>query len=179
MTMLAAHTDIEAILEGTVPPEELDRVLGLIAVASAAVEEFTGYRFAPGTYSVSRIVRDGRVQLAANVATVTGVRLVNERTGSVTEVSDYVVRGSTIYNLPCGRVEIDFTVTAPVPDEIVSLTAGIVAATLSGPPVGADQMTAGSYSVSFTASSGRVWLSASDKLVLGRYKRPAAAVVIL
>lgn len=177
--MLADTPDVEAALGRTLSAEEAGRVDGLISVASAAVEKFTGYRFAPGEYTVSRIVRDGRVTLPASVATVDVVRLIDRRTGVAEPLTNFTTRGSTIYGLPCGRVEVEFTVTDEVPAEIVGLAAGVVAATVSSPPVGAEQMTAGQFSVSFASTSGRVWFSASDRMVLAKYKRPAPAVVII
>ena len=73
-------------------------------------------------------------------------------------------------------VEVDFTVTAPIPDEVAGIVAGIVASTMSGPPVGASAEHAGPFSISYVNSSGKVWLSASDKAILGRYKQPKPAL---
>ena len=175
---LATPEDVEKALGRPVPATELDRVTQLITLASAAVAAETGYRFEPGSYTIGRVVRCGRVKIPAAVDTVTEVRYIDRKTGTSTVATGYTRRGATLYRLTGCYAEVDFTVTDAVPAEIVALVAGIVAATVSGPPVGAESASAGPYSVSYVNSSGRVWFSASDRLVLRRYRTPSAAVAL-
>jgi hypothetical protein len=177
MTALAIPPDVETALGRSLTAEETPRAVALLLLASAAVEEHTGYRFAPGTYTVGRKPRGGKVRIPADVATAT-VTEVNQSTGAASVITGYTLRGSTLYGLKACWVEVVFIVTAEVPDEIATLVAGIVAATLAGPPVGAESAQAGPFQMSFVTSSGKVYLSASDKLILRRYKQPRPPVAL-
>jgi hypothetical protein len=182
VTALCASSDVEAAIGRTLTADEVARADGLILLASAGVESFTGFRFAPGDYTVGRRPRSGRVVLPASVATVEEVRDVDESDGTATvlvEGSDYTARGRRVYGLGGCMVEVDFTVTAPVPEVVVALVAGVVAGTLSGPPVGASQESTGPFSISYVNSSGRVFLSASDKAVLRPYVQARPALDLL
>jgi hypothetical protein len=117
--------------------------------------------------------------MPADVATVTTVTEVNQATGAAQVITGYTLRGSNLYGLKACYVDVVFTVTAPVPEKIATLVAGIVAATLAGPPVGAESATAGPFQMSFVTSSGKVYLSASDKLILRPYKQPRLPVVLV
>ena len=202
MTALATTTDVEGSLGRSLDSTETPRATSLLTLASsAAVEEANQYRFAPGSYTVGREVRTFKIKLPGKVAAIVAVRNINQRTGDATTLTagtNYTSRGSYLYLLTgyggYNResafaevdfmrshmfrpfVEVDFTVTAAVPDEIVNLVAGIVASTLSGPPVGASAEHAGPFSLSYVNSSGKVWLSASDKAILGRYRVPKSAL---
>jgi hypothetical protein len=179
MTALAVSGDVAVALGRTLTTEEDARADSLILVASAFVEEWTGYRFAPGEYTVGRKVRRGRVVLPATVATVDEVREVDQCDGSVetlTVTTDYTTRLRTIYGLGSRQfVEVDFTVTAEVPPVVVALVAGMVAATLEAPAANVSSETAGPFQTSYIDSSGRVFLAVSDKATLRPYRqvRPA------
>lgn len=193
MTALAIITDVEGSLGRSLTVEEFPRATALLALASSHVEAETGYRFSPGLYTVGRKVRDGKVILPARVATVADVREVDQYDGSVAALAGYTLHGRTLYGLSGPRpnrparqwhvgpmfVEIDFTVTAAVPDDVTGVVAGIVASTMSGPVVGTSAETAGPFSISYVNSSGKVWLSASDKAILGRYKQPKPALDLI
>lgn len=182
MTALAITSDVEAGLGRSLSAEEIPRATSLLALASAHVEAETGYRFGPGSYTVGRKTRDGKVVLPAKVATIAAVRSLDQDNGAVTTLAlttDYTTHGRTLYGLRVAFVEVDFTVTEPVPLVISQLVAGIVASTLSGPPVGAASESAGPFQLSFVNSSGKVWLSASDKAILARYKQPRPALDLL
>jgi hypothetical protein len=207
MTALATTADVEKSLGRSLFTEEIPRATSLLALASAHVQadSVTGYRFAPGSYTVGRTVpRMGKIRLPGKVATVTDVRRVDQWTGEVTALSGWTWHGSVVYRIGwlSGRgmgvyglpgdglgvtfglarartplfVEIDFTIIAAIPDEIVTLVAGIVASTMSGPAVGVSAEHTGPMSISYVNSSGKVWLSASDKAILGRYKLPRPAI---
>lgn len=182
MTALAIVSDVEAGLGRSLTTDEIPRATALLALASAHVEAETGYRFAPGAYTVGRRTRDGKVILPGTVATIAAVRSLDQDTGAVATLAlttDYTTHGRTLYGLRVAFVEVDFTVTEPVPEVISQLVAGIVASTLSGPPVGAASEGAGPFSISYVNSSGKVWLSASDKAILGRYKQLKPALDLL
>lgn len=202
MTALATTTDVEGSLGRSLLTEEIPRAISLLTLASFAVEEeANGYRFGPGAYTVGREVRTFKIKIPAKVAAITGVRNINQRTGWASDLVvdvNYTSRGSYLYLLTgyggYNResafaevdfmrshqfrpfVEVDFTVTAPVPGEIVNLVAGIVASTMSGPPVGASAEHSGPFSISYVNSSGKVWLGASDKAILARYRVPKSAI---
>ena len=178
-TAIATTADVVAALGRSLTTAEPDRATALLLLATAAVEAETRRRFAPGTYTVGRKVRAGKVSLPATVDTVTEVRSVDQTTGTAQVLTGYTTRGRTIYGLPACFVEVDFTVTEAPPAEVVGVVAGIAAATISGPPVGASQESAGPFSVSYADSSGRVWLSASDKAILCRFRQPKSALELL
>lgn len=182
MTALAEDSDVEAALGRTLTTEEAARVDSLLTLASAAVSNEAGYRFAPGNYTVERTVRGRRLRLPAKVATVASVTAVDPCDGTETEVLDenYNLRGSTLYGLVDCRVVVAFTVTAEVPDEIVQLVAGIVASSITSTPLAnVSSETAGPFTTSYVDSSGRVFLSKSDKLILKPYKQPKPALRLL
>lgn len=183
MTVLADTQDVEDSLGRSLTAgAETSRATALLILASAHVESETGYRFAIGSYTVGRKVRAGKVRLPAKVATVAAVRAVDQCTGvaiTLALTTNYTTRKSVVYGLAAAFVEVDFTVTAAIPDEVIGIVAGIVASTISGPPVGASAEAAGPFSISYVNSSGKVWLSASDKAILRRYKQLASALDLL
>lgn len=202
MTALATTSDVEASLGRSLITEEIPRATSLLVLASSEVEEeANGYRFAPGSYTVGREVRTFKIRLPGSIAAITGVRNINQRTGDASALVagvNYTSRGCYLYLLTgyggYNResafaevdfmrshmfrpfVEVDFTVTAAIPDDVVNLVAGIVASTMSGPPIGVSAEHAGQFSVSYVNASGKVWLSASDKAILGRYRVPKPAL---
>lgn len=182
---LAAQADVEHALGRSLTDAfEIARCTALILLASNEVEIWTGYRFAPGSYTITRYP-DGwlQIQLPGNVATVAAVRDINQMDGTATTLTlttDYTVRGDLVYLMrdhDC--LEIDFTTTAAIPTEVVGVVAGAVAATLAAPAVGTASETAGPYHVSYIPNTGRLWLAAADKLVLGRYRQARVALAIL
>ena len=179
MTALAIISDVEASLGRSLTAAETTRATSLLILASAHVEAETGYRFAPGSYTVGRKVREDKVLLPATVATVAAVRAVDQSNGSVTVLTGFTSRQRTVYGLSACFVEVDFTVTAEVPAEVVGIVAGTVASTMAGPPAGAASESAGPFSISYVNSSGKVWLSASDKAILRRYKQAKPALDLL
>lgn len=181
MAALATAVDVAAALGRTLTTEETNRSVPLLLLASAAVSNETGYRFAPGEYTVERRVRGRKVKLPALVDSVDDVVAVDQCDGSETALVvdvDYTVRGSTVYGLSGCWVGVTFTVEADVPAEIVALVAGIVASTIEAPSASIDSETAGPFTTSYVDSTGRVFLSKSDKLILAPYKQPRPAVVL-
>lgn len=185
MTALATTTNVAASLgRSLVAGDETTRATSMLLTASRAVERTAGYRFLPGSYTIKRITTgDLRLELPGDVATIAQVRDIDQYDGAATILTlttDYTVRGSRIYLMQYhAELEIDFTTTAAVPDEIVTLVANMVARSLAGPPVGASSESAGPFSISYVNTSGDVYLSKTDKLILGGYKqiRPAVAVI--
>lgn len=174
--MLAEASDVEAMLGRSLSESELTRVDGLLVLASSEVEAVTRRRFEPGDYTVTRAVRGGRVRLPAASATVTEVREVNPFDGSEVVTTGYTVRAATVYGLSGYEVAVDFTTAAAVPDPVVKVVAGMVSATIESPPVGVSAEAAGPFQRSFVASSGRVWLSKSDREILAAYTIPKPAI---
>ena len=173
---LATTVDVAAAVGHELSDEETARADQLLQVASSAVQEKTGYRFEPGSYTVGRKVRRNRIDLPAKVAEVTAVRSVDECTGTATAVTDYALRGSRLYVPGQCYVEVDFTVTDAVPDEITALVAGVVGGLLMMPPAGVTSEMAGPYQVTFGNNSGRIYFSDSDMTVLRKYMQPKAAI---
>lgn len=183
MTALATVDDVAEALQRSLTSEEEDAAGGLIELASAAVESATHRLFAPGTYTVTRKVpvNSPRLRLPASVASVTSVGLIDSRNGTLTTLSSslYTLRNSTLYGLNCYRgreVEITFTVTASVPDEIVALVAGVVAGRLALPAAGVTSELIGPNQVTFGNNSGRIYFSASDNAVMRRFRLPGSAI---
>lgn len=173
---LAGVNDVADAIGHTLSDEETLRAEQLLNVASAAVSNKTGYRFEPGEYTISRTVRQGRIVLPAKVAAVSEVRTVDERDGTAITITDYTLRGSTIYGIRACFAEVDFTVTAPIPTEITALVAGVVAGLLAMPPAGVTSEMTGPYQVTFGNNSGRIYFSASDVAVLRKYMQPRPAI---
>lgn len=182
MTALATSADVEVAIGRTLTADETARADQLILTASAYVAEVTGARLAPGSYTVGRKGRT-KLRLPGKVATVAAVREIDQSDGAATTLTvtdDYTLHGSTLYGLGARCfVEVDFTITEAAPDEIVALVAGMVAATLEAPSANVASESVGPFSRSFVGSSGRVYLSESDKAVLRRYTRPRAALDLL
>lgn len=175
---LATTADVAKALGRSLTAAETDRATQLLEVASSeAVQAAGGYAFAPGSYTRTLLARDCKTSVRAKVATVGTVRAVDSVTGAETVLTGWTSRGSRLYQLGCdGEVEVDFTVTDAIPVEVVAVVAGIVAATIGSPPVGAESESAGPFSISYVDSSGRVWLSASDRRTLGKYRRGPRAI---
>lgn len=177
---LATPADVEIALGRTLAATEVGRVEQLLQTASAAAADTAGgFRFAPGDYTVRRRVHRGRVLLPATVESVTSVSSVDSETGATTTLTGWALAGNAVYGIDACDAEIAFTVTADVPDKIVALVAGAVAATVSSPAGGAQSMDAGPFSVSFVDGSGRVWLSKTDKATLCRFRPPKPAIGML
>lgn len=184
MTALATTTDVaNALGRPLTAGAETSRATALLTLASKAVLTRTGFRFLPGSYTISRRPFEGKVTIPGTVATLVSVTAVNERTGEGTVLvltTDYTRRSRVLYGLHRHRmVEVAFTTTAAVPDEVIAVTAGIVAATLAGPPVGASSEQAGPFLVSYVNSSGRVYLSDSDKKILAPWTQLRTSVSML
>jgi hypothetical protein len=182
MTTLASPVDVEDSLGRSLTSDEGARATVLLELASAEVLRVTGYRFLPGSYTIGR--RPGvRVILPGAVATVDEVRSINQVDGTETTWvlgRDYTTRGRTVYVLSASDfLEIDFTVTAPIPTVVTRVVAGIAASTIASPPVGTASETAGPFQVSYVNSQGKVWLSASDKSILKPYTQPRPALDLL
>ncbi len=177
---LASTTDVGNAMGGPLTTAQATRATSLLVIASSFVATHTGFRFAAATYTIGRCA-SGKVKIPAMTPTAIVVRQINSYTGAATTLilgTDYTVRGRTIYSLH-GEVEVDFTTAASVPTTIKELVAGMVAATMSGPAAGVQSETAGPFQVSYIASSGKVFLSASDKAVLGPWVQPKTAIVVL
>lgn len=180
MTVLATREDVEAGLGRSLTADEYARADALLVLASAHVEVTTRARFGPGPHTVGRRVRSGRVRLPGKASTVDEVRNIDECDGTATVLTvgvDYTARGRVVYGLGSrAYVEVDFTIAEDTPAPVVEVVAGIVASTIAGPPIGTASQSAGTYQVSYVNSTGKVWLSASDKAILGRYTNPTPAI---
>lgn len=184
--LLATTADIEIAIGRTLTVIETSHAEALALLASSAVvEESNYYHFAPGDYMISRYVKNNQLSLPSSpTSTVTEIRDIDQSTGEDTVLvlgTDYNVRGNTVYLLsPSYRdlLEIDVEVTDDVPTEIVAVIAGIVSSTMSDPNLSGSMDMNGSYAVSRISSSGKVWLSASDKNIIKKYKVPKQALVL-
>jgi hypothetical protein len=176
---LALDTDVAAALGRPLTDAESAKIDSVLVLVSAAILSATGFRFEAGDYIISRLPRRGTVKVPAITPTVTAVAEIDSWDGTETTVTDYTVRGSTLYGLPYGRVAVAFTVDADVPAEIVALAASLAAGQFSGPPVGVSSEMTGPFQVSYVDNTGKVWFSATDKLILKKYKQLAASVSLV
>jgi hypothetical protein len=172
MTALATSTDVEAVLGRTLTSPEAAKVDSALASASAAVREVTGRRYEAGTFTVRRRVRNGTVTLDAP-ASVTGVNDIDSN-GTATALTGFTLRGFTVYNLAGCHVEVTYTSLGEIPDEVVSVTAGIAARLLTtDTPDGATSytITKGPFteSASFDSATESVSPSVSELKILRRY----------
>lgn len=176
---LASPSDVSAAIGRQLSGDEVARAILLLESASRVIETKTGRRFEPGSYTVGRKVRRGRVMLPAANPTVTAVRSVDQRTGTTAVVAgdDWNVVGATLYvrSHPC-FVQVDFTTEDPVPDAIIALAAGVVGGLITMPAAGVTSEMAGPYQVTFGNNSGRIFFSASDQEVIDSYRLPTYPV---
>jgi hypothetical protein len=176
---LTSIAEVSAALGRTLDTAEQARAAALIPLASAHIEAYTGRRFTPGPHTCGRVVRCGQVQLpSVTVDSVTTIQTLNMATGDVQEITDWVMRGNTIYRLPCGYVLIDYIAGSGIPVDVAGVAAGMVAAAVETPAGSPTSETIGPFSMSFNSQSGRVWLSKSDRAILGRYKQTLAAMLL-
>lgn len=202
MAVYATRADVEMILGRVLTASEYPHVNSLLNLASALIDAETNqYAFAPGSYTIGRTVRNRRVVLPGKIASIDAVRRINKLYGTVTNLvagSNYNSHGREIFFISLLStdsqfhgseadylynkfifVEVDFTVSVPIPDEVVSLAAGIVSSVISDPMLAAANAIAGSYPVAKVSSSGKVWLSASDKKILRKYKQLPPALDLI
>jgi hypothetical protein len=185
VTTLALATDVVLSLGRPLVGVEDDRTEQLLSQATAEVNSWTGYKFLPGDYTITRFGdEEFKLDMPAVVESIDEVRSINQFTGAETVLvlgTDYTVRNSSIYLMRAHRtIEIDFSVAdaTTVPEEVVALVANMVARSLAGPPVGATSESAGPYSVSYANTSGDVYLSKNDKLILRKYRQNPSAITI-
>lgn len=173
---LATITNLEAALGRSLSAEETTRGEYLLRSAEAAILAETRWRF-EGEHTIARRPHQGRITIPALAPTVSEVREVDETDGTATVLTDWTLRGRTIYGLTGScLVEVDFAVAdGTVPQEITDLTAGIAAASLPT-TAGVSQASAGSFQVSYVDATGRVYFSKSDKLILAKYRTPRRAI---
>jgi hypothetical protein len=125
MAAMAIRADVEAEIGRALSSAEAAKVDAALESASDYVRAETNRKWAAGTYTVRRRVRGGRVALDAP-ATVTVVSAV-DRLGGTSAVTDYTLRGSTLYGLGCGWVEVTYTTAGTVPDELKRIVAAMAA----------------------------------------------------
>lgn len=157
MTALATSADVEAQLGRSMTSAEEERVEAVLRAASVRARIRTGRNFTPGDYTSERSVRRGRVTLPEAVATVTEVRGVySDGTTQVIDSDAWTLRRNTLYGLTCWcLVEIDYTVSADVPEEIVDAVAAIAATRLENPSAGgaAESETVGPFTIRYRDGS--------------------------
>ena len=197
--LFATTSDVATVLGRSLASTETLHVSNLILLASQmAAEETNNYRFAPGDYTIGRFLTSRHILLpAASTLSVTAVRKIDQTTGAATLLTSgthYNTRGRTIYILNGSTSdvrfsfdiprlnplfwEIDFTVTDAIPTEIVALVIGIVTSTFTDPMTAASN-DGGSFAVSRVSSTGKVWFSASDKMILRKYKQTKNALEVI
>lgn len=185
MTALATQADVVTSIGRALTTAEAAKAAGALDRASALVRAATDRKFQAGTFTVRRKVRGGRVALDSP-ATVTAVDGVNDD-GSVTAVTGYTLRGSTVYDLGACEVwvEVTYTTAGTIPAEIVTVTAAMAGRDiLADRPQGATSytITRGPFaeSASFEDGSDSVEPTSSEAKILARYAmRRAGAVSLL
>jgi hypothetical protein len=153
---LATSADVEAQLGRSLTSDEEERVDALLNAASVRARSRTGRQFTAGDYTVERSVDfRGRVRLPETVDSVSEVRAVyNDGTTEVIDEDAWTLRGNTIYNLTywC-RVEVDYTVSADIPDDIIAAVAAIAASGLSMSADGVQSETIGGFTIRYRDGS--------------------------
>lgn len=177
MTALATSADVEAQLGRSLTSEESARIGALLDRASAQARRVTGRAFTAGDYTVTRTVRDGKVSLGETVDEVTAVRAINQYDGT-TETLDtdsWTVRGNVVYGLSywC-EVEVDFTVTADVPADLVAEVAALAGAWLETPTTNVESETTGPFTVRYKDGSSA---TASSTELFRTFAAPRLGVI--
>lgn len=148
---LATQADVEAELGRALTSDETAKVDTALAAASDYVRTETRRKFEAGTFTVRRRARDGR----ATVYDASSVSMVNaiSSDGTATAVTGYTLRGTTLYGVGSGWIEVTYTSDGTVPEKLVRVVAAMAARDITNDrPQGAT-----SYTVSkgpFTESAG-------------------------
>lgn len=177
MTALATVADVEARLGRSLSVDEIAKAEVLLEDASALVVSYTGQKFLP-EQSVNLLrVKSKKVHLTQRPATA--INGVTDPEGN--EIS-FVWDGFQTLKIECSsaasqsNVIVDYDHgNATVPQDVLSVVAGMVARTISIPTeaaAGVQQQTVGPFSVTFAnwAVGGQVLMSPADREVLNRYK---------
>lgn len=178
MAALAAQIDVEADLGRALTTTEAAEIDAVLEKASDYIRAKTGRKFAPGTHTVTRRARGGRVRLDSPDS-VSSVVAIDAR-GGASDVTDWTLRGDTLYGLGYAcDVEVTYASTAPVPDEIRRLTAALVArAITSAAQPGVESQQIGSLSMRF-GSGDSIFLTKAERSTLARFRRLGGSVSLL
>ena len=175
MAALASQSDVEESLGRSLTALEEARVARLLDGASFLARDISGRPFVAGTYSVGRIVRadKGLVRLP-ETATVTEVRAIDyDGTATVLDADSYTVRGKVVYGLWGYRnIEVDYTTTATVPDDVKGAVADMVADVFIAPASSVASQQSGPFAVTYKTTAGTV---VADGLALRTLRAYAAA----
>lgn len=125
MVALATATDVANELGRALTSQETAEVAVALDSASDYVRTVTGRKFEAGTYTVRRRACGGRVWLDSP-ATVTGVVSVDSA-GLTTAVTGFRLRGSTLYGLGDGWVEVTYATAGTIPADIRRVVAAMAA----------------------------------------------------
>jgi hypothetical protein len=180
MAALATSADVEAQLGRSLTSAEEERVEAALRYASVRARIRTGRQFTPGTYTSERSVRNGRVAMPETVASVEEVRVVySDGSTEVVDEDAWVLRRNTIYGLTyhC-RVEVDYTVSADVPEDIVDAVAAIAAHRVQNPGVAgaAESETVGPFTIRYRDGSSALTTEAE---VFARFAAPLAGPIVI
>jgi hypothetical protein len=178
MTALAIQADVESDLGRTLTSTEAAEVDAALEKASDYVRAETGRKFEAGTYTVTRRVRNGRVRLDSPDSVSAVVTI--DTLGAETALTGWTLRGDVLYGLGYAcDVEVTYTSTAAVPDEIRRLTAALAARSVtSAAQAGVESQQIGSLSMRF-GSGDSIFLTKSERSTLARYRRLGGSVSLL
>lgn len=176
MAALATPADVAAELGRSLTDAETSRVDSLLDRASAYVRAETGRRYQAGAHTVRRHARGGRIVLD-DAASVQAVRAVYDD-GSTSVLAEYTLRGSALYGLDLSCwVEVDYTATGTVPDEIRGVTAALVARMLTSPQAGLSARQAGPLMEQYRTVSDTA--TEADRVVLQAHRLYLGSTVLL
>jgi hypothetical protein len=173
MTALATSADVVAVLGRALTAAETAKVDASLAKASTTARRLTGRLYEAGTYTVERKVRQGRPVNLDDAATVTLVNAIN-CDGTATELTGYTLRGSRLYGLTAINVEVTYTTTGGVPQDVVDVVASMAARDLTNDvPGGATSysVTKGPFSesASFDSPTEAIEPEPTEAATLARY----------
>lgn len=163
-----------------------NRVDGLLARVSREFRREAERTFTPGTSTVRLSTVGGRVRLPEPVENAAGVTLVQLDGQTV----DWALDGQDLVLTRYGRptwsgltVTVTYTHTEPVPDDVVSTVAGIVARHLSVDPTSAEAQSTELSTLDFRQRlapwvSDRGLLTDEERAEARSYRYPGSAVIV-
>lgn len=195
LSPLAAQADVEAQLGRPCTPDEVSRVTGLLAVASSLIrshtrQDFTQQQTVTTLRSVNATVKLPQrpvisvedLQAILRDGVLVGMPLWYF--DGIDTIGGVAVADDVVINLPAwyatwwtGSVRVTYTHGyATIPDDVMQVCAGMVYRMFNSPGSGQVGITSErvyryyEYQLADGANSGQIVLSASDKVILKRYK---------
>lgn len=201
--VLATADDVAAQLGRDLTSDEQNRVYGLLRLASSLVRAYTRQHFSPVTETVKLRSVSAQVKLpqrpVTNVVSVYAILRDGQLVAlplwyfdGIDTIGGVAVSDDIVINLPSwyttwwtGSVQVTYTHGYdPIPTDVVDVTASAVYRLFNAPGSGATGISSErvgrlfEYQLADGTDSGQVVLTATDKLILNRYRINSRSIEI-